>query len=95
MMGLDNGGLVPYEFFDDNGKPITIKTIELSPETGYQPPKFEQYSLTGKAFLSKAAYKRMTRAMKAAINHMNRILRTIKRRREKDRRRRLKNGEAT
>lgn len=86
---LANGGFVPYELFDDNGRPITVKALELPPEPGYEPPKFEQYILTGKAFLSIADYKRIKRALKAGTNRMNRIVRTIKRRREKERRRRL------
>lgn len=89
---LVNGGFVPYELFDDNGRLITVKDIELPPEPGYEPPKFEQYSMTGKAFLSIADYKRMTRGLKAATNQMSRIVRTIKRRREKERRRRLLTG---
>lgn len=92
---LANGGFVPYELFDDNGRPIIVKDIKLPPEPGYEPPKFEQYSLTGKAFLSIADYKRMTRGLKAATNRMSRIVRTIKRRREKERRRRIKDGPIT
>lgn len=38
---LNDGGFVPYKFFDQDGRPVTIKTVELPPEPGYEPPKEE------------------------------------------------------
>ena len=85
---LPHGGRLIFE----DGSPVEIRDVELPPEPGYEPPDFglHELSFSAECFMPRALWKRMVKSFHKADNRMERIVRTIKRRREKERRRRLK-----
>ena len=88
---LNDGGFVPYEqlFFSD-GRPVTIGTAELPPEPGWEPLDFGLHRFSVDIPLSLVQKKRLIKAVHAAVNRQKRAVRTAKRQREKERRRRVK-----
>lgn len=87
---LNDGGLVPYELFFPDGRPVTIGTAELPPKQGGETPDFGLHEFSVDIPLSLAETKRIIKFFHAAVNRQKRAVRTAKRRREKERRRRVK-----
>lgn len=87
---MNDGGFVPYELFFADGRPVTIGTAELPPEPGWEPPDFGLHGFSVDVPLSLAQTKRLIKRVHAALNRQKRAVRTAKRQREKERRRRLK-----
>lgn len=88
---LNDGGFVPYEqlFFSD-GRPVTIGTAELPPEPGWEPPDFGLHRFSVDVWIPFSQTKRLVKTLAAAVNRKNRAIRTEKRQREKERRRKVK-----
>lgn len=78
----------------EDGSPVIITEAELPPEPGWEPPDFglHEMSFSAEVFMPRALWKRMVKSLRKAENRMKRIVRTLKRRREKERRRRVKEG---
>lgn len=87
---LNDGGFVPYELFFPDGRPVTIGTAQLPPEPGWEPPDFGLHEFSVDVPLPLAETKRLIKFFHAAVNRQKRAVRTAKRQREKERRRRLK-----
>lgn len=89
---LNDGGFVPYELFFPDGRPVTIESVELPPEPGWEPPDFglHENNFSVNVWMPHAEWKRIIKGLNAAANRMNRIARTVKRKREKERRAALK-----
>lgn len=81
---------MPYELFFADGRPVTIGTVELPPEPGWEPPDFGLHGFIVDVPLSRAQTKRLIKAFHAAVNRHNRAIRTAKRQLEKERRRMVK-----
>ena len=85
---LPHGGRLVFA----DGSPVVITEAKLPPEPGGEPPDFglHEMSFSAECFMPRAQWKRMVKSLRKADNRMERIVRTLKRRREKERRRRLK-----
>lgn len=85
---LPHGGRLIFE----DGSPVVITETQLPPEPGWEPPDFGLHDMVfrGEVFMPRARWKSIVKALSAAANRMNRIARTAKRQREKERRKALK-----
>ena len=83
---LPHGGRLLFE----DGSPVVITEAELPPEPGWEPPDFGLHGFSVDIPLSLAQTKRLIKAVHAAMNRQKRAIRTAKRQREKERRRRVK-----
>lgn len=83
---LPHGGRLIFE----DGSPVVITEAEIPPEPGWEPPHFGLHEFSVDIPLSLAETKRIIKFFHAAVNRQKRAVRTAKRQREKERRRRLK-----
>ena len=74
----------------EDGSPVIITDAELPPEPGWEPPDFGLHGFSVDVPLSRAQTKRLIKCLHAAMNRNLRAIRTAKRQRETERRRRVK-----
>ena len=91
---LNDGGFVPYELLYTDGRPVTIGPAKLPPEPGWEPPDFGLHGFSVDVPLSLAQTKRLIKRVHADLNRLKRAVRTAKRQREKERRRKVKEDKA-
>lgn len=86
-----DGRFMQYDLYFEDGSHATIGTVELPPEPGWEPPDFGLHNdFSVEVFMPRPRWKRIVKGLNAAVNRMNRIARTVKRKREKERRKKLK-----